>query len=259
MADFWPGQRIKLIASSLPGIQAGDYGTVSLYDPARRRVVVEFDNGTCQALLLDRGDRLEALRTIDEPVRAWAQMLVIAYAAGQQAGSNTADRWAHDTFAGYAGPDAVTHAEAVLDGIADGEYAVLDIAAMPDVGDPVSPHLIAAANSGPFGWRTMSPEERAQAHQAYCNGFEASLLDHVVRRCQSLVDTGGDERDASASSPVAAAHGVGVFAPDWARLDGDPARVRIGFAGIAHYRTDSQLAFGCTRSVAEAASWLSAT
>ncbi|MEV7628831.1 hypothetical protein [Actinoplanes sp. NPDC089786] len=252
MADYWPGQRIKLIAASLPGMQAGDVGAVRLYDPARRLVAVEFDNGNYRTLLLDRGARLEALPTTDESVRAWGQMLVVVYATGQQAGSNAADRWAQDTFAGCAAVEAVSQAQAVLDGLTDGESTVLDMPAMPDVGDPVSPDTIAAVNSGPSGWRTLPTRERAEAHQAYCDGFEAGLFDRAADWCQALLDSRGDGRVVSASPTDAPAHGVGVFAPGWARLDGDPSRMRIGFAGIAHYRTDSWLAFGCTRSVAEA-------
>jgi len=179
------------------------------------------------------------------------QTLVIVYATGQQAGSNAADRWAQDTFTG--GADSVSQAQTVLDGIADGEPTVLDtLPAMPEVGDPIGPDMIAAVNSGTSGWRTLGARERTEAHQMYCDGFEAGLLDRAVDRCLALLEKPRDGSDACAPPPEAPDHGVGVFAPGWARLEPDPLSFRIGFAGTMHYRTDSRIAFGCTRSVAVA-------
>lgn len=135
----------------------------------------------------------------------WPAVLDAFREAGTDAGTDAADWWAQDTVGGRATGDTTRTARAVLAGIDDGDPTVLD--ALPGCHqsdsstDAQQLYVEAAPDSAP-PWTALDPGQRAEAVDAYRDGFDTAVQDRVAQHCRTaLPDSTGGTGDRAGSVP----------------------------------------------------------
>ena len=182
----------------------------------------------------------------------WPKLLDTLRAAGAEAGRAAADWWAQGTVGGRAAGDTAATARRVLAGVDDGDPAVLDTLPTLPAGDDPSRYrdAVTAADVA-----DLTPAERAEAGEAYRDGFDTAVLDAVTAHCHAAASPTGDGRDLSHLHPDRLRiGGVGVFSGDWAwttAADGAD-RIAVGYVGTLIDTWNGWAVFSCTRPVAEA-------
>lgn len=246
MTEYWPGQRIRLLTGTVPGVQHGELGVVDVYDAVRRTVMVDFDRGAYGPLPLDDDRvRIEALPT-GPRVLEWGRTVAGVYAAGRQAGDRAASGWALRTFAGRSTSDTVETALAVLDGIADNEPAVLETLPNPGTSAAAGRDVYATVTGDGAAWTTLLRYQREDIGQSYGEGFDAGLRDRVTDLCRDLAAAPRTGSALVASLPG----GLGAAVPSWAQHGGS-SRYTQGYAAVLIEQSGTDIVFGCTRTVAE--------
>jgi Domain of unknown function (DUF4314) len=266
---YHPGQRVALVHTTDPHtlLRPDDQGTVRRYRPDQQTVDVDWDNGSHLSMCLDAGDRIRPLGRTEAavgdqtlvPGGRWQQALDAIRAAGAAAGRGAADWWGQDAVGGRASGDITATARRILAGIDDGDPAVVD--ALPTLATagtdaPSDEQRYAAtAPEDAHTWSELTPRQRADALEAYRDGFDTAVTDRVVELCRIAASPTGYGRDLSHLHPEhVRLGGVGVFAGDWAWTTAEDGTMRIpaGFVGTLVDTWNGWAVFSCTREVAEA-------
>jgi hypothetical protein len=129
----------------------------------------------------------------------WPAVLDALREAGAHAGVTAAEWWAQDTIGGRASGDTSRTARAVLAGLDDGDPAICDTLPACDLpGHPDDPHAAQwYDDTAPFGapaWETLDAAQRAEALDAYRDGFATTVEHEVAGHCHNALDPTGVDR-----------------------------------------------------------------
>ncbi|MEV6931597.1 hypothetical protein AB0M46_44885 [Dactylosporangium sp. NPDC051485] len=188
----------------------------------------------------------------------WPHLLDAIRTVGVTDGADAAEWWIQDTIGGRTTGDPGPAARRILDGITDGDPAVLDTLPGTNSGWAASfaaRHRGTSSGDHAAAAAGLTGEQWQQAETAYHDGFDTALTDAIAAACRRTLSPTGDDRDLTGLHPDRLTlGGVGVFAGDWGcHTDGDGAwRIRRGYVGTLIDTWNGFAVFRCTRAVADA-------
>jgi hypothetical protein len=261
---FATGQRVAAVIDGdiASAFGHGPQGTVHSYDPEQQSLVVNWDDGTQQALCAET--RLIRLTSSWLPAAStnlsWQQTLDAVRGAGGRAGREAADWWCrHHLGANATGNPKAAARNALLD-LADDCPEMIDglpMAAARDerfIEPPTETDLLTLRHGLPVpDGETVSDQQRDHAHDAYLEAFDTALLEHVAEQCCLVASPTGDGRDLSHLHRDRARVGrYAVFSGEWHLTDDDgPDRYRVGYVGVLERAWNGWAVFACDRTVLE--------
>jgi len=130
----------------------------------------------------------------DPAADTWQRVLDTLHAAGTAAGVAAADWWAQDTVGGRASGDTAATARTVLAGLDDGDPLILDTLPGFDLSGHDAPteaelYTDAAVADAP-GWDLLDARARAEAIDAFHDGYHTAVTDRIAEHCRTaLPDT----------------------------------------------------------------------
>lgn len=186
----------------------------------------------------------------------WDAVVATVAGASGAAGRSAADWYTQEAIGGRAHGDPATAAGRILDGILDGDPAILDAVPAcdwPTAGDEATRAVFYAdlADTLP-PWRTLTDTQRNEVADAYRDGFVDAAIDHIVQACRTATGHAGPDLSHLRPDQIRVG-GVGVFAGDWSSYpDQRGRRLPVGYVGTLIDTWNGWAVFDCTRQVAEA-------
>jgi hypothetical protein len=140
---------------------------------------------------------------------SWPDVLDALRRAGAQAGATAVDWWAQDTVGGRASGDLTATTRTILAGIDDGDPRILDALPaleMPGHSADAPAEAKVYTQTAPHGapdWDSLGAPARAEAIDAFGDGFHHGVTDRVAEHCRAALPDPHDTDPFAVRRPAA--------------------------------------------------------